>query len=189
MCLTMIRQAKPTDQAVPFLMLQAMEDLVYMLIGRKDKEEAISFLNELFKSEENQYSYQNTFVAVDEENNVIGSITAYNGDILKELRNPVMKLLEDKYNRKIELGDETDGDELYLDTIAVAPGQQGKGIGGLLLRHIIAYAKEREFPKVGLLVDSKNPNAQRLYERTGFQLGKQKSFAGGVYYHMFFPLQ
>ena len=182
------RRARSTDQIVPFLMLQAMEDLVYILIGKKDKEEAINFLSELYKSEGNQYSYQNTFVAIDEDDNITGSITAYDGNSLHLLRAPVIKLIEDKYNKRIKLDNETDGDELYLDTIAVAPSQQGKGIGGLLLRHIIAYAKEQQFPKVGLLVDTKNPNAQRLYERTGFRLGEQKSFAGGIYHHMFFLL-
>jgi len=182
-----IRKALPLDETVPLLMLQAMEDIVYRFIGKEDKNEAILFLSDLFKKEGNQYSYENTFVAVDENNEIIGSITAYDGDQLSSLRAPVLQLIQDKYDQHLELDDETDGDELYLDTIAVAPNQQGKGVGSLLLRHLLAYAKENSFSKVGLLVDFENPDAQRLYERIGFQIGSKTDFAGGQYYHMIYP--
>ncbi|WP_270090607.1 GNAT family N-acetyltransferase [Sphingobacterium sp. SYP-B4668] len=182
-----IRKAQPTDEAAAALMLQAMEDIVYRFIGKKDKKEATYFLTELFKQKSNQYSYENTFVAIDENDQIVGSITAYDGDQLASLRAPVLRLMQDKYNQHLQLDNETDGDELYLDTIAVAPNQQGKGIGGLLLRHILNYAQDHNFSKVGLLVDFTNPNAQRLYARVGFQIDSKKDFAGGQYYHMIYP--
>jgi ribosomal protein S18 acetylase RimI-like enzyme len=182
-----IRKALPLDETVPLLMLQAMEDIVYLFIGKEDKDEAILFLFDLFKREGNQYSYENTFVAVDENNEIIGSITAYDGDLLSSLRTPVLQFIQDRYDQHLELDNETDGDELYIDTIAVAPNQQGKGVGSSLLRHLLAYAKENSFSKVGLLVDFDNPDAQRLYERTGFQIDSKKDFAGGQYFHMIYP--
>ena len=56
----------------------------------------------------------------------------------------------------------------YIQAVLVAPDQQGKGIGSLL----IAFAEDRIFtesPNVFLCVSSFNTEARRLYERLGYQ--------------------
>lgn len=184
-----IRPAKKTDaDIVPELMLQAMEEIVFKFIGKDDIEEAILFLTNLFTRTNNQYSYENTFVIEDKDENIIGSLTAYNGDDLTKLREPVLKIIKDHYSIVIQPENETEGNEYYLDTVSIAPLQQGKGIGSLLLQHGIKYAKDNGYPQVGLLVDLENPNAQRLYEKLGFSLGKQVELVGGNYYHMYITL-
>lgn len=184
-----IRPAQPSDLAVPVLMLLAMEDIIYKFIGSRSQQQAIEFLTGFFQDTDNQYSYTNTFVAIDENDKIAGSVTAYDGDRLDELRAPVLAAVTQHYNQQIDFEKETLGGELYLDTVAVAPDQQGKGVGSALIRYIIDYAKEQQFDKVGLLVDLSNPNAQRLYERIGFQLGDKRPFIGGDYYHMFYPVK
>lgn len=55
----------------------------------------------------------------------------------------------------------------YIQTVAVAPASQGKGIGSKL----IAFAEEKIFaasPNSFLCVSSFNPDARRLYERLGY---------------------
>jgi ribosomal-protein-alanine N-acetyltransferase len=57
----------------------------------------------------------------------------------------------------------------YVQTLCVAPGFRGRGIGSRLVR----FAEERVFresPNVFLCVSSFNSNARRLYERLGYEL-------------------
>lgn len=56
----------------------------------------------------------------------------------------------------------------YIQTVCVAPGRRGRGIGTLLVR----FAEERSFrdwPNVFLCVSSFNAGARRLYERLGYR--------------------
>ena len=56
----------------------------------------------------------------------------------------------------------------YIQTVLVAPGEQGKGIGSKL----VAYAEDRIFtesPNSFLCVSSFNDGARRLYERLGYR--------------------
>ncbi len=57
----------------------------------------------------------------------------------------------------------------YVQSICVAPGRRGQGLG----RRLMAFAEERIFretPNVFLNVASFNPEAQRLYERLGYEV-------------------
>jgi len=57
----------------------------------------------------------------------------------------------------------------YIQSVCVAPGLRGQGIGGRLMR----FAEERilrETPNVFLCVSSFNPDARRLYERLGYEV-------------------
>ena len=56
----------------------------------------------------------------------------------------------------------------YIQTVCVAPGEQGRGLGTVL----VGYAERRihrESPNVFLCVSSFNPDARRLYERLGYR--------------------
>lgn len=181
-----IRPAQKEDfDVVPELMLQAMEDIVFRFIQQEDIEEAINFLATLFKQPDNLYSYQNTFVAVDQEDNIVGSITGYNGDDFIKLREPVLALMQKKYNNDMIPEPETEGGEYYLDTVAVSPLVQGKGVGSHLLKVATDFAQSQQYKQVGLIVDLENPNAMKLYTRLGFVQGKKLDFVGGEYYHMY----
>jgi ribosomal-protein-alanine N-acetyltransferase len=56
-----------------------------------------------------------------------------------------------------------------VQTIAVAPAQQGSGLGGVLLEALIAEASRRGCAEVLLEVRVDNMAARRLYERFGFE--------------------
>lgn len=184
-----IRNAQESDaHVVPEIMLQAMGDIIFRFIQKEDRKEAIHFLTQLFKQKGNLYSYENTFVAIDDNGHIAGSLTGYDGDRFVELRQPILDHMKEQYNNTMIPEAETTGNEFYIDSIAVAPIARGKGIGTELLHYAIIHARQSGFKKVGLLVDLKNPNAQKLYERIGFKLGHKTSFAGGEYYHMYLPL-
>lgn len=181
-----IRPAQQDDAAVvPEIMLQAMEDIIFRFIQKEDKKEAIRFLTDLFQQTGNLYSHENTFVAVDPEDNVMGSLTGYNGDHFIALRQPILELIQKQYANDLIPEPETTGQEFYIDSVAVSTAARGQGLGTELLKHAIKHAKNQGFKQIGLLVDLDNPNAKKLYERLGFTLGNKMPFVGGEYYHMY----
>jgi len=59
--------------------------------------------------------------------------------------------------------------ELYMDTIAVAEDSRGLGIGGKLLKEVIAFGSSESFSCIKLSVIDTNVRAKLLYERIGFR--------------------
>jgi ribosomal-protein-alanine N-acetyltransferase len=73
-------------------------------------------------------------------------------------------------------------DEAFVQTMAVAPSHQRRGLGAVLLEELLAEAARRRQPRVLLEVRADNPPAQRLYERHGFRrVGVRRGYyPGGV---------
>ena len=68
-------------------------------------------------------------------------------------------------------------DEAWVQTMAVTPAAQGRGVGALLLQELLAEAGRRGQRTVALEVRADNPTAQRLYERAGFvQTGVRRGY-------------
>ncbi|HVM26049.1 MAG TPA: ribosomal protein S18-alanine N-acetyltransferase [Mycobacteriales bacterium] len=59
-------------------------------------------------------------------------------------------------------------DEAWVQTMAVAPSHQGRGLGARLLTALLEEAARREQRVVSLEVRAGNEVAQRLYARHGF---------------------
>lgn len=184
-----IRSAQKEDyKSVALLIIQAMDDLAMKFTKSSDTEEAIPVFEYFFQQEGNQYSFENTLVC-EENGEIIGSITAYDGSKLNELRSPFLEYLLKEFGFEQILEDETESGEFYLDTISVSRIHQGKGIGRKLIEAMSQHAKEKGFDKVGLLVDKENPSAKKLYERIGFKTVKTKYLMGGIYEHLVYDLQ
>lgn len=163
-----IRKSYPEEaDQIAELMLFAMEGIVYEFIGEKNYEKAKQFLKELIESTNNQYSYENTYVAL-ENNEIVGSFTLYDGSNLLELRNPVIDKIKNEFGLDIQPENETEAGEFYIDTIAVYPMHRGKGYGNKILDYLTKDFAEKNNVTIGLLVDHKNPNAKKLYESKGF---------------------
>src|SRR5690606_37279585 len=89
----MIRKARQNESPqIAQLMLLAMEEIIYAFLGNQNPEEALEFMHLLVRQEGNQYSFENTWIA-EEDNQVVGSITVYDGAKLQQLRQPVLSLL------------------------------------------------------------------------------------------------
>jgi ribosomal-protein-alanine N-acetyltransferase len=65
-------------------------------------------------------------------------------------------------------------DEAHISTLAVAPEFRKRGIGGLVLLHLIDEALERAADIVTLEVRRSNEAAQRLYARFGLVLAGER---------------
>jgi ribosomal-protein-alanine N-acetyltransferase len=67
--------------------------------------------------------------------------------------------------------------EAYIQTIAVAPTAQRRGIGDALLTELINEAERRGCPHLDLEVRADNDTAIRLYERHGFtRIGLRRGY-------------
>lgn len=179
-----IRKASASEaNAVADCLFLAMEEIVYLFMGERNAVRAKAFLKHLVAIPLNQYSYQNCWVAV-VNNNIIGAANVYNGADLHFLRQPVLALIETNFGRKVLPENETGAGEYYLDSFGVLPDYQGKGIGALLLQFLIhEYVIKKHCP-LGLLVDEGNPKAKRLYLKLGFQPIAQKQLLGKTMEHL-----
>ncbi|RJG10452.1 ribosomal-protein-alanine N-acetyltransferase [Pseudomonas cavernicola] len=74
-------------------------------------------------------------------------------------------------------------DEAHLLNITIAPQSQGRGLGLLLLEHLMRRACELKAGECFLEVRASNQSAYRLYERYGFnEIGRRRDYypaAGG----------
>lgn len=132
-----------------------------------------------------QYSYLNSFVALDSEGNVVGAVVVYDGANLHRLREAFISEAKEAIGLEYDEDwpDETDSEEFYLDSLAVFEGYRGKGIAHRLIEAAAELAKVSGKP-LGLLVSKSNDRARRLYESLGFKCIGERPFAGEVMYHM-----
>ena len=179
-----IRPAKASEaHIIAKLINLAMLEITFQFIGKEDKQEADNFIAKFVAQENNQYSYQNIYV-LEENNQILGQISIYDGALLHALRKPILKDILNSYGIDYTPADETQAGEIYIDTFAVHPSTQGKGYGKKLLDFAIDKFVKEETKVLGLLVDNDNPNAKRLYERLGFKVVNEIEIFGKKMEHM-----
>lgn len=179
-----IRKATIKDsENIAALLLLAMEDIIYKFIGEKDPKTAYYFLLHFVETENNQYSYQNCYVA-EEENEIIGAVSIYDGAQLHELRKPIVDYVRLNFNSDFTPEAETQSGEFYIDSIGVSPNHQGKGIGSKLLQFLIDEYATQNRHTLGLLVEEANPNAKKLYLKLGFKIVGTKTLVGKTMEHL-----
>lgn len=183
-----IRPAESNDaRNIAEFILLAMNDLAFKFSNSTDKEFTHSLFEKFVAAKSNQYSFENTLVA-EENDEIIGAILAYDGAKLEELRNPFIEYLKTNCGFEGTPENETEAGEIYLDTLGVSPHHQGKGIGQKLIQSLIEQSRKKGFQKIGLLVDPDNPPAKRLYERIGFKVVGTKPLLGTTYEHLVYEL-
>lgn len=94
-------------------------------------------------------------------------------------------LIAEENNKPIAFADYNSlKDDTYkLQKIYVLPAQQGKGIGKLLINHVIKKVKERG-AAVLLLNVNRNNKAKQFYERLGFKVISEEDIDIGARYFM-----
>jgi ribosomal protein S18 acetylase RimI-like enzyme len=185
-----IRPAVPSDasEAVP-LILNAIGSIAFILTGTTDRPEAEFILDQFFRQKGNRVSYENALVLKDSSDErsreVVGVALIYDGSIARTLDEPLEKAAIQKSGLSdYRIPTEAEPSEFYLDTISVDPKCQGRGFGRDLIEASCEQARKFERDRIGLLVDTENSGAKRLYERLGFRTQDRKQFAGYEYFHM-----
>ncbi|MFZ4768174.1 MAG: GNAT family N-acetyltransferase [Roseimicrobium sp.] len=57
---------------------------------------------------------------------------------------------------------------ILMEDVIVHPMHRGQGYGSQLLKHAIAFAKEKNFRRITLLTDKISAESQRFFQRHGF---------------------
>ncbi|TXE07408.1 GNAT family N-acetyltransferase [Gelidibacter salicanalis] len=179
-----IRKAVASDASAITNYLQlAMEDILFEFIGEHNPKSAQAFLLHFVQNINNQYSYQNCFVA-EEDLQVIAALNIYDGAHLEQLRAPIANYIKTELKQPFNPEDETQAGEYYIDSFGVSPEHQGQGIGTKLLQYVIDTYVHQQKQTVGLLVDADNPNAKRLYLKLGFKPIGEKLLVGKRMIHL-----
>lgn len=180
------------------LIMTAMtEDCCQYLAGNEHTlDDFYHMMLDLVLMDDSQYSWRNTFVAVDEEATegnveyapVAGAIVGYNGADLHRLRRrfqeEALKQLQMDYS---QMDDETEAGEFYLDSLAIYPEYRRRGIARQLLKRATEHAASLNLP-AALLVDKGNPNAERLYRSVGFEYCNDAMWSGHEMRHLRCPI-
>ncbi|CAA9200458.1 hypothetical protein FLA105534_03105 [Flavobacterium bizetiae] len=179
-----IRKATIDDsELIAKYLLLAMEEIIYKFIDERDPKTAYYFLLHFVESENNQYSYQNCFVA-EENEEIIGAVSVYDGGKLHELRKPIVDYVRLNFNPDFSPENETQSDEFYIDSLGVSPNHQGKGIGSKMLQFLIEEFVTKNKQTLGLLVEEENPGAKKLYLKLGFKVIGEKTLVGKKLEHL-----
>ena len=181
----MIRQAVPGDAktAIP-LILQAIDDIAFVLSGTTDVGETESILSEFFRQSGNRLSYENCLV-LEEGSELVGIAILYDGAEARKLNLPVEQDAAKKAgNANYQIPIEPEQSEFYLDAIGVNASRRGLGYGTALIEAAASHARKLGHSRFALLVETDNASAKRLYDRLGFQIDGSKWLAGKEYYHM-----
>lgn len=184
-----IREAKASeaDKIARLIMLALHDSGVLNFAG---SEERIPLVRELFANlaarEDTQYSYRNTLVAVDKEENVAGCVIAYDGADLYRLREAFFaeaeRLLGKRYTAD-EVTDETTPDEIYLDTVAVFPEYRGHNLGAKLVT-AMCQRHSNDGKPLGLLCEPGYDHLLRIYGSCGFRRVGSRDFFGLDMHHL-----
>jgi ribosomal protein S18 acetylase RimI-like enzyme len=146
-------------------------------------------LKKFVLQEGNQYSISNVFVN-EEDGQITGSITCYDGAKIESLRQPFFEFINQNYhNGSFDMALETEAGEYYIDALAVNPKHQGKGIGSDLILAALQHAKKLHHEKVALLVSTSNPAAKKLYEKIGFVKVGYRYLLEETHEHLVYRLQ
>lgn len=135
-------------------------------------------MTRLVELEQSQYSYGNTLVAM-ADSKVVGVAVSYDGSLLHELRQAFIEHAKECIGKDHSgMADETQGGELYLDSLAVSPEYHHMGIATQLLKATKKKADDMGLPLVGLLVDKGNPAGKALYSSVGFRYANDSQWGG-----------
>ncbi len=77
-----------------------------------------------------------------------------------------------------------ESDHLLIENLAVAPAQQGRGYGRLMLSHAEALARALGFAELRLYTNKLFAENVAFYRKHGYRLDAESAFKGGFLVHM-----
>lgn len=176
------------DQILPtlFQIFDEMELDIFKEVG--DKKMA-SIIREGFFLPGYRYGLDHILV-----NEIDGKVAAiaigYPENLEDDIDNPLIAIMKKHgINKESLFGDkEAWPGEWYLDSFAVAPEFQNKGIGTKTLINFIDIIRQRGEKILSLNVDVENAPAQHVYDKVGFKKVGQLYIGSHLYDHMQFDL-
>ncbi|MEW9571666.1 GNAT family N-acetyltransferase [Rhodanobacter sp. Si-c] len=184
------RRARPDDAdvAVP-LLVEALAALALELAGAGTAREVWPVFRVLFAARGHRYSHEHMRV-LDEDGAAVAVILAYPGrDEPALAAASLARLRERDPSRALRHETKSAPDEYYLDALAVAPSQRGRGLAARMIEAVCAEALAAGHTRAGLLVDEAKPGVKRLYRKLGFAVDGERMLSGHRHDHMVKPLR
>ena len=132
-------------------------------------ERHICHLADISSREDTLYSWRNATIALC-DGVPAGLMVAYDGARYRQMRDitfPMIRMyVGDEYYK---MDDEAAPGEYYLDSLAVLPEYQRRGIASALIQDMFRQRDEAGIPLATIAVDPENDTAYRLYTRNGFR--------------------
>lgn len=177
-----IRSARVEDAAT-------IARAVAMAIGDKEVlraycgDDYMAVLTQIAATKGTQYSWQYALVA-EVDGTAAGAVVGYDGDDLQLLREGTFAIVRQLTGRIPNIDNETEGGEYYLDSVGVLPEFRGLNVGRTLVREFCNKVFATQLNCVGLIVDSNNPQAEKLYTSLGFERVGTRLFFGHQMWHL-----
>ena len=177
-----IRSARVEDAAT-------IARAVAMAIGDKEAlraycgDDYMAVLTQIAATKGTQYSWQYALVA-EVDGTAAGAVVGYDGDDLQPLREGTLAIVRQLTGRVPNIANETEGGEYYLDSVGVLPEFRGLNVGRTLVREFCNRVFATQHNCVGLIVDSNNPQAEKLYTSLGFERVGTRLFFGHRMWHL-----
>ena len=177
-----IRSARVEDAAT-------IARAVAMAIGDKEVlraycgDDYMAVLTQIAATKGTQYSWQYALVA-EVDGTAAGAVVGYDGDDLQPLREGTFSIVRQLTGRVPNIANETEGGEYYLDSVGVLSEFRGLNVGRTLVREFCNKVFATQHNCVGLIVDSNNPQAERLYTSLGFERVGTRLFFGHQMWHL-----
>lgn len=58
---------------------------------------------------------------------------------------------------------------ILMEDVIVHPDHRGQGYGGMLLKHVVEFAKQKNFKRITLLTDKISQESQEFFRKNGFE--------------------
>jgi len=58
---------------------------------------------------------------------------------------------------------------ILMEDVVVHPDHRGQGYGSMLLKHVIEFARQKNFKRITLLTDKIGQESQEFFRRNGFE--------------------
>jgi len=147
----------------------------------------IEHLADISRREDTLYSWRNSTIAL-YDGIPAGLMVAYDGARYRRMRDitfPMIRMyVGDNYH---SMDDESCAGEYYLDSLAVLPEFQHRGIASALIQEMFRQRDEARIPLATIAVDADNDTAYRLYTRNGFHHDGQITVFGTTYHRLVCP--
>ena len=180
-----IRRATNQDaQAVAKLILLAIKDIGYKLTGKQTEAEVLEQLKQFYKRAGNRFS-KDLFLLKENGQDIAGMILCYHGSEEERLNQPIIAhLVQHEGIENVQIDQEAEEDEYYIDALAVSPVYQGRGYATQLFAAAEQQAIHLNYHKIALNVDQTNEKAMMLYQKLGYETDKEITINGRPYWHM-----
>lgn len=141
----------------------------------------IEHLASISRREDTLYSWRNSTIAL-YDGEPAGLMVAYDGARYRQMRDitfPMIRIyVGDDYQ---SMDDEACAGEFYLDSLAVLPQFQRRGIASALIQEMFRLQEEAGIPLATIAVDPENDTAYSLYLKKGFSKNGQINVFGTTY--------